>query len=300
MKKITIVGNFNFNDEQKARLEALGEVKYLPHQTSAEEWSRVAQETDVICSDGFGLLDNLYNLKNVFVTYPYIELGYFDSKKLAANGVTIANTQGSNRDSIIEWVVFITLSLFRKFPTMLNVTADIPLEFNPSLSGKSVLIVGKGSIGTKIGSICESLGMVVDFFIRGDNLLDKASKADLIINCLNCNSTSKNLLDEKFFMSLKQGAYFISFVRLYTYDLDALIKSLDQNILAGAAIDCDPEKLGSVNNEFYQKILKHQKILATPHIASITEQSKKNAAEIIVKNVEAYISGKPLNIIIKK
>lgn len=300
MKKITIIGNVSFTDEQIRRLEVLREVKILSPPTSAEEWSRVAEESDVICSDGDGLLENIYALKNVFVTYPYIELGYFDSEKLKKNGVTIANTQGSNRDSIVEWVVFMTLSLFRKFPSMLNVTKDIPFERHQSLSNKKVLIIGKGSIGTKIGSVFENLSMEVDFFSRGDNLHDKSSKVDLIVNCLNCSSNSKTLLDETFFMSLKKGGYFISFVRPYTYDLDGVISSLNNNILAGAAIDCDPEDSGDTSNEFYQKALSHKKILVTPHVAFATQQAKINGLETMIRNIEAFIAGKPCNLIVKK
>jgi len=300
MKKISLIGTINFSDEQIKRLKSLGEVKTLPSPKSAEEWSIISEESDVICSDGSGLLDSIYHLKDVFVTYPYIELGDFDSKRLEKNKVLIANTRGSNRDSIVEWVIFMALSLFRKFPSMINVKKDIPLEFNQSLSGKKVLIVGKGNIGTKIGEVCRSLGMEVDFFCRGDNLHSKASTADLILNSLNCNSTSKNLLDEKFFISLKTGAYFVSFVRPYTYDLDGLIKSLNNNILAGAAIDCDPERPGDTKNEFYKKVASHNKILITPHIAFATEQAKKNGVETAVKNIEAFVKGEPINLVIKK
>src|SRR3989344_1942965 len=295
MKTITVIGNFNFNPEQKARLEALGKVRFLPNPGSAQEWLGLVQGSDVICSDGFSLLANLYDLKNVFVTYPYIELGVFDSKKLEENGVTIANTQGSNRDSIVEWVMFMILSLFRKFPSVLNVTHDIPLELSQSLSGKDLLVVGKGNIGTKIGTVCESFGMSVDFFLRGESLSKKAKYADVIVNSLNCNSTSRNLLDENFFMSLKPKAYYVSFVRQYTYDLEGLIKALDKGIVAGAAIDCDPEAPGNTSNDFYQRVLNHKKILATPHIAFATAQAKANGAEEVVKNIESYIQGRPRN-----
>jgi len=300
LKKITIIGTIRFSPEQVKRLESLGDVKIVPTPDSADGWLNISQESDVICSDGSGLLDNIYHLKNVFVTYPYIELGYFDSKRLEKNKVIIANTQGSNRDSIVEWVIFMSIALFRKFPSMINAKADIPLEFHEGLSGKKALIVGKGNIGTKIGSVCTSLGMSVDFFTRGDNLVEKASKADLIINSLNCNSTSKNLLDKKFFASVKKGAYFVSFVRPYTYDLDGIIDSLNNNILQGAAIDCDPEKPGDTSNNFYKKAVSHKKILVTPHIAFATQQARKNGVETVVQNIEAFINGKPRNILIKK
>ena len=299
MKKITIVGEFSFSDEQMKRLEAVGDMTLVPDQASSEAWLGKVEGADVICSDGDYLLENLEHLKDVFVTYPFIELGEFDSKKLAGNGVTVANTQGSNRDSIVEWAMFMTLSLLRKFPSVLNVTDDVPFELAQSLHDKRALIIGKGSIGSQIGELCKCFGMDVDFYTREDDLAKKSADADVAYNCLNCNSSSKNLLDEAFFMGLKKGAYYISFVRQFTYDLDGLIASLENGILAGAAIDCDPEAPGNTSNEFYQKVLEHEKILATPHIAFATEQASKNGKEIVVKNIEAHLSGKPQNVLTK-
>ena len=101
-------------------------------------------------------------------------------------------------------------------------------------------------------------------------------------------------------MSLKKGAYFVSFVRQYTYSLDGLLKAIDSEIVGGAAIDCDPEKFGDTTNEFYKKALSNPKVLVTPHVAWSTKQAVVNGAEIAVQNIEAYIAGKPQNILSKK
>lgn len=299
MKKITVIGGFTLNDSQKNRLESLGEVSFITSPKSSEEWLSLVSGADVILSNGDYLLENLYNLKNVFITYPYIEIGNFDSKKLEANNVLIANTRGSNRNSIVEWVMFSTLALFRNFLPAVNAKEDVPFALTQSLEGKKVLIVGKGNIGTQVGSLCEAFGMKVDFFYKGDNLKNKSADADLIVNCLNCNPTSENLLNEEFFMSLKPGSRFVSFVRQYTYDLGALLKSLDNNILGGVAIDCDPEIPGDTKNDFYQKLFKHEKVLVTPHIAFSTQQAKINGIETAIQNIESYMSGNPQNILKK-
>lgn len=298
MTKLVVLGA-NLNNNQKKRLEALGEVHYVLSPSSVDDLLKKAKGADVIYSNGAFLLDSLSKLENVFVTYPYVELGVFNSEKLKRKGVLVANSQGGNRASIIEWVMFMTLSLFRKFAPMVRTTKSFPLELQESLNGKKVLIVGKGSIGAKIAIPCEAFGTKVDFFKRGDNLLKKSKDADLIINALNCNSTSKNLLNEKFFISLKKGAYFVSFVRQYTYSLDGLLKSIHSGIVGGAAIDCDPEKFGDTTNEFYQKALCNPKILVTPHIAFSTKQAIANGAEIAVENIEAFLKGKPQNILNK-
>jgi len=141
--------------------------------------------------------------------------------------------------------------------------------------------------------------MEVDFYERGDDLLAKVADADLVINSLNVNSTSKNLLDEDFFMSLKKGAYYVTFVRQYTYDLDGLLKAIDKGIVAGAAIDCDPEDFGDTTNEFYQKALGNEKVLVTPHVAFSTKQAIARGGEIAIQNIESYLVEKPQNVLTK-
>lgn len=299
MQKIVISG-VSPNENQKARLEALGELIYFPSPSNSEELIRQADGADVLYSNGAFLLESLPKFKNIFITYPYIELGVFDSQELEKKGVVVANAQGGNRASIIEWVMFMVLELFRKFIPVVRAIEDKPLQLQESLSGKKVLIIGKGSIGTKIADSCRSFGMLVDFFVKGDDLIAKSIDADIVINALNCNSSSRNLLDEKFFLSLKKGAYFISFVRQYTYDIEALLKSIDQGVVAGAAIDCDPEKFGDTGNAFYQKALSNSKVLVTPHVAWSTNQAVSNGTEIAVQNIEAFLKGQPQNILTKR
>ena len=232
--------------------------------------------------------------------YPYVELGAFNSEELKKNGVLVANSQGGNRDSIGEWVMYMTLSLFRKFLPTVRTEKDIPFQLQESLYGKKVLIVGHGSIGSQIGILCQTFGMEVSFFERGDDLITKSQDKDLIINALNCNSTSKNLLDETFFMQLSRGTYYITFARPYTYDIAGVIKAINAGIVAGAAIDCDPESFGDTQNKFYQKALSNEKILVTPHIAFSTTQASKNGREIAIQNIESFLRGEPKNIVRKK
>ena len=299
MKKIVTLG-ISLKDEHQRRLEAMGELKVLESPTSVEDFLSKVKNAEVIYSNGNYLLESLSKLKNVFVTYPYVELGVFNSEKLEKNGVFVANVRGGNRDSIVEWVIYMILSLFRKFGPCVRATENFSFELQESLQGKKVLIVGHGSIGSQIGVLCKALGMEVTFFERGENLLSCSKDTDLVINALNCNSTSKNLLDASFFMNLKNGCYYVTFVRPHTYDIDGLIKSIDNGIVAGAAIDCDPESFGDTTNKFYQKVLSNSKILVTPHIAFSTKQASANNREIAIRNIECFLKGNPKNILRKK
>lgn len=299
MKKIVTLG-VNLSDDHKKRLEVLGDLETKDSPESVDDFVSKAEGADIVYSNGAFLLDSLPKLKNVFVTYPYVELGVFDSEELAKNGVTVANGSGGNRDSIAEWAMFMVLSLFRNFGPMVRAEKNFDVKMQESLVGKKVLIVGSGTIGSRIGHLCEAFDMEVDYFNRGDDLDAKSKDADLIVNSLNCNSSSKNLLDESFFMNLKKGVYYVTFARPYTYDIDGLIKAIDAGIVAGAGIDCDPEKFGDTTNSFYQKCMTNEKILVTPHIAFSTNQAIAGGGEVAIKNIEAFFAGKPQNVLKKK
>jgi len=141
--------------------------------------------------------------------------------------------------------------------------------------------------------------MKVEYFDRGDDLSEKSKNVDLIVNSLNCNSSSKNLLNEEFFMGLSNGTYYVTFARPYTYDIDGLIKAIEAGVVAGAAIDCDPENFGDTTNAFYQKCMTNEKILVTPHIAFSTKQAVAGGAEVAIKNIEAFVAGEPQNVLKK-
>jgi len=299
MKKIALDGDFNFTDEQLARLNAVGQVGKLGSTSSDDEWLNAVKDYDVICTWGDHVLSNLSKLENVLVTYPYTELGSFDSEELAKKNVFVANACGGNRKSIAEWAMFMVLSLYRQFPKFLRTSEQHPFTSTESLEGKKVLVVGHGTIGTEVGERCEAFGMVVDYFNRGDDLSFKAGQADVVVNALNCNPSSKNLLGADFFSNMKQGAFYVTFSRPYTYDIDGLIAALDAGTVSGAAIDCDPEPLFDISNAFYKKCMSNDKILVTPHVAGVTKQAAVNGLEIMVKNVEGYLSGTPQNVLKK-
>jgi len=139
MKKIALDGDFNFTDEQVARLNAVGRVEKLADVSSDEEWQAAVKGYDVICTWGDHVIASLDKLENVLVTYPYTELGSFDSEELAKRNVFVANARGGNRKSIVEWVMFMILSLYRQFPTFLRTTEQYPFTSTQSLEGKKCL-----------------------------------------------------------------------------------------------------------------------------------------------------------------
>ena len=298
--EIVVTGSMPFSTEQVRRLQRVGRVTTAGGASSGDEWLKQVEGADVVCSDGTFVADCLDRLHDVFITFPFVEIGSFDTDALARRNVMVANARGSNRDSVVEWAVFMALSLLRRFPDYVNADRELRFERGESLSGKDICIIGAGDIGSHLGKVLEALRAKVRYVTRDDDLMAAVKGCQLIVNSLSSTPSSAQLLDRGFFRALDPGAYFITYVRPHTFEFKALLEALDDGILAGAAIDCDPQAPFDTANAYYRTLAAHAKVLATPHVAFATTQAERQSLDTVVENVEAFANGRPRNVLVKR
>ncbi|MGW6458967.1 NAD(P)-dependent oxidoreductase [Streptomyces sp. NPDC055078] len=297
--KIVVTGSLPFSEDQVRRLQRVGNVTTAGGASSDEEWLKQIEGADVVCSDGMFVAGSLERLNDVFLTFPFVEIGSFDTDALALRNVVLANARGSNRDSVVEWAVFMALGLLRRFQDYVNVDRELRFVRHESLSGKNVCIIGAGDIGSRLGTALEALGANVRYVARGIDPIAAVEGCQLIVNSLSSVPSTANLLDREFFRALEPGSYFLTYVRPHTFDVKALLEALDDGILAGAAVDCDPQAPFDTTNTYYRTLAGHGKVLTTPHVAFATAQAQKQSLETVVENVEAFANGRPQNVLVK-
>ena len=103
-------------------------------------------------------------------------------------------------------------------------------------------------------------------------------------------------MGEKEFNVLRKGAYFVTTSHHQIYNQDVLLKSLDKN-LAGAAIDLEGTDSGNYKSEAFIKLKNHPKILLSPHVAYKTDYALMRGNDIMIDNIEAFVKGKPINLV---
>ena len=299
MTKIVCVQPLQLFPDQQARLEALGKVTYYNERTgNADEWLERTKGNDVVLSGVFGIVDKWQELHDTFVSLPFVGVSWADPRILKEHNVTISNSPGCNKHAVAEWIMGMLLMMTRELDKYLNIK-DMPFNKMPpagfGLPGKKLVILGKGNIGLCVGDAGKAFGMEVDYFQRGDELLSKVKDADVIVDCLSSKPETQDLLNAKFFNSLKGSVYFVTVSAGKVLDVDAMFAALDNGKLKLAAHDSF--LAGDTSNDLYQKILNHPKVYATPHIAYNTDITDRTGNDIMIDNVEAWINGKPINVV---
>lgn len=302
--KIVVTNKQDFTDEQKRRLETLGEVTYYDSiPASGEEFLERVKGADIVCAGTAGLKDAYPQLKDVYVTVSFVSVAFIeDLDILKTNNVILSNAPGANRFAVSEWIMSMATLMMRDLYEAINreqtyrVDGALP-PITPGLAGKKITILGYGNIGKQVGKLAEAYGMNVTHFKRGDNLLEVVKDADIVADTLSSNPTTKKLLNASMFDAMRQGSYFVSVTRSENLDEDAMLAALDSGKLVRAALDCGGILVGDTEDPYYQKLLKNPKVLVTPHISYNTEMTQQTGNNIMIDNVEAFIAGRPQNVV---
>ena len=174
---------------------------------------------------------------------------------------------------VVEFCVAAAVTLLRRLP--LASMGDWTRPEGKRLKGKTWGIVGLGLIGKELAETVESLGckvMAYDPYVEDDRNvpLDEIAKADIVSIHVPLTEETKGMIGEDFLS--KFSGVLIDVSRGGVVDTEAVIEALKQGTIFGAALDVFPE-------EPYPLLESEGlNLLATPHIASNTEDRWADAA----------------------
>lgn len=223
----------------------------------------------------------------------------------------ITNLRGLGSAAIGEHAIALALAMARGLDTFVsNQTKgrwsreDAAARHLQTLTGKTMLVVGLGGIGTEVASRAHGLGMnVIATRARGhegpeyvshvgspDELLKLAATADVIVSCVPLTAETKNIYDRKFFAALKPTAYFVNVARAGSVVQAEMIAALKEGRLAGAGLDVvDPEPLPPDN-----PLWKTPNVIITPHISSSSDIPNEAIGVLIDENLRRYAAGEKM------
>lgn len=171
------------------------------------------------------------------------------------------------------------------------------------LRGKTIGILGLGSIGAQVANFCDQFGMKVIALHRDDvpytdsierlKIEDLAAQSDVISVHMPLTNYSRKLINRGFFEKMKPSAFFINMGRGPIVDHEALIWALENGIIAGAALDVTEKEPIDADDP----LLKAPNLILTPHTAWASRESRQTLVQEIYKNIEAFQNGEERNIV---
>lgn len=225
-------------------------------------------------------------------------------------GVWVARVPGEvggNADSVAELAILHLLALVRRLDDVRAALADGRWAVRPtggSLFGSTVAIVGLGAIGVAVAQRLAPFGTrllgVRAHPERGGppgvghvggpgELLAILGQADAAVCCAMFDGTNAQLFGQAAFVAMKPGAIFVNVARGGLVDERALLAALDSGHLGGAGLDVyatEPADPGSA-------LVRHPRVLATPHVAGLTETMFRRTGEAFAASVLRWAAGEP-------
>ena len=229
---------------------------------------------------------------------------------VASGDVTLTNMQKMSSPVIGEHAVAMMLALARRLPTYAKGMhegawmrrQEVTSAMFP-VSGKTMLVVGLGGIGTEAAKRGAALGMrvlgtrnssregpsFVEYVGLSNELPELIGQADVIVNALPLTDATRGLFDAELFGAAREGALFINVGRGGTVDTDALTAALSSGRIGGAGLDVtDPEPLPAGH-----PLWDFENVIITPHVAARGGERERHVV-LLKENLRRYAAGEPL------
>ncbi|TDM14222.1 D-2-hydroxyacid dehydrogenase [Macrococcus bovicus] len=229
----------------------------------------------------------------------------YDLEAARAHHIIISNVPSYSPNSIAEYAVTMALNLIRKTTLIDEHVRRHDFRWQPAIMSKeikslTVAIIGTGRIGQITGKIFKGFDSTVvgydlypndqarEWIDYKDSIEEAVKEADIVSLHMPATSDNHHLFNKEMFAQFKKGAILINAARGSVVDTAALIEATDNGQLAAAALDTYEFESSYFPKDFsgqeitdkdLLRLIEHDKIIMTPHIAFYTDVAVKNLVE---------------------
>lgn len=246
--------------------------------------------------------------------------------------VIFTTASGVHAVNIAEHVFTVILAWFHRFPRIheWQQLGQWPSHLERSslfvaeeLRGKTIGIVGYGSIGRQIARLADAFGMCIlamqrntdhrdyGFVFPGigdpegtlpsryytpDQLHSMLHESDAVVIAVPLTPKTRYLFDESAFQAMKSTTFLVNIARGEVCNEAALVRALEEKQIAGAALDVFHQEPLPPNSPLWHL----PNVFISPHIAGLTPHYNEQAAMIFEENLRRYLVGEPLYNVVDK
>ncbi|CAN6456488.1 unnamed protein product [Victoria cruziana] len=249
------------------------------------------------------LIDALPNLE-IVCTFS-VGLDKVDLSKCRERGIKVTNTPDVLTDDVADLAIGLMICTLRHISAsdryvrkgLWKGFGDYKLT--TKFSGKTIGIVGLGRIGLAIAQRAEAFDCPISYFSRSrkadvkykyySNVIDLAANCDILVLACPLTEETFHIANRAVLDALGPKGVLINIGRGPLVDEPELVKALIENRVGGAGLDVFedepvvPEELFEMDN-----------VVLLPHVGSATVETRKDMADLVIKNLEAHVLEKPL------
>ena len=303
--KMVFLDAATMGDVSFAPLERLGSLLCYDSSTPQEALERVS-DCDVLIVNKVRvtpeLIDAARDLKLICETATGVN--NIDIEYAAKKGIPVRNVAGYSTPTVAQATFMHILSLVGSAPyfddavksgrySASGMFTDVSVNWW-ELAGKTIGIIGMGNIGRKVAQIAEAFGMKVCYFSTSGTshckdypslpLEQLLEQADIVSVHAPLNERTDALIGEKELAMMKPSAYIVNMGRGGIVVEEALVKAVDEGVIAGAALDVySVEPLPE--DSCYLKARHPERFRFAPHVAWASEEARARLLGMVAENI---------------
>jgi phosphoglycerate dehydrogenase-like enzyme len=211
---------------------------------------------------------------------------------------------GVHARPLAEYVVMAMLSHYKNLFQIMDQQKSFRWQrlAGTDLEGRTIAVVGLGSIGSEVARMARALGMKtvgtdiypnlesVDQFYPLENFREMLPLADVVVLSVPHTPDTEKMIGAKEFAAMQKGAYFINIARGAVVDEPELINALESGHLAGAALDVFAVEPLPAESPLWSM----PSVLVSPHSVSTTDRENLRLTELFCDNMQRYLNDEPL------
>ena len=302
--KVVVLDGYTVNpgDASWQDLERIGEV-LLYDRTAPSDIIKTIGDADAVftskCLITAEIMDACPNLKFIAT----LATGYDNISLDAAKerGIAVCNVPAYSTEAVTQHTFALILELCSKVGLHNDAVQkgewtscpDFCMIKSPmlQLSGKTLGIIGYGTIGKRVGQVAEAFGMKVIPYSKDP---ENAIKADIIT--LHCPATADNkgFVNKEFIEKMKDGAMLINTARGALINEQDLADAVKSGKLKGAAVDVVSKEPILATNP----LLNVPGIIITAHMAWSSIEARETITRTSAENLKSFLEGRDLNRIV--
>lgn len=305
--KIVVVDHVYLEEEHIKKLQSIGDLEVFENPPkTAEELKERIKEADIVIVGWSDLtknvMDSAKRLKMVSIWATTCH--YADLEAAKERGIMVTHIPGYAMEAVAEHTFALLLAAIRKLSLADKHVRNGGFDWRPfggiELYGKTLGIIGTGSIGCRVAEIAKAFKMrtlgydkypnvkrAEEIGMKYVDLYTLLKESDFITLHVTLTSETERLIGKKEIEAMKKGVVLINTSQGKVVDEKALVDALKSGKMSFAGLDVFGEEPPAKDNSLF----KLDNTILSPHVGFHTTEAAKRCTDICIENVVKFLEG---------